>query len=33
MQQQEMIHPSTLGMISRTCLFSLIGIVSVFLLV
>ncbi|EGU47707.1 hypothetical protein VT1337_18801 [Vibrio tubiashii NCIMB 1337 = ATCC 19106] len=32
MQHQEMIQPSNFGLIGRTCLFSLIGIVSVFTL-
>lgn len=30
MQHQEMIQPSNFGVISRTCLFSLFGIVLVF---
>ncbi len=33
MQQQEMIQPSNFGVISRTSLFSLVGILGVFLLV
>ena len=33
MERQEMIQPSSFGVISRTCLFSLAAIVSVFLLV
>ncbi len=30
MQHQEMIHPSYFGVISRTCLFSLAGMITVF---
>lgn len=32
MQHQEMIHPTDFGVISRTCLFSLVGIVAVFII-
>ena len=33
MREQEMIQPSNFGVISRTCLFSLAGILSIFLMV
>ena len=33
MQHQEMIQPSNFGVISRTCPFSLVGIVGVFALI
>ncbi len=33
MREQEMIQPSNFGVISRTCIFSLAGIVSVFFFV
>ncbi len=33
MREQEMIQPSNFGVISRTCLFSLVGILGVFLFV
>ncbi|GAA5646676.1 hypothetical protein Vpro01_02438 [Vibrio proteolyticus] len=33
MQHQEMIQPSEFGVISRTCLFSLLTIVGVFALI
>lgn len=33
MQHHEMIEPTNFGVISRTCLFSLVGILGVFALI